>query len=366
MKVGVLCSGVALGVYVPGLYVQKGLAEQNVSSEVYVIETILLNEKMESIPVNKKAYHANFRLAVMGQKMARDMMPSIDPKKYAALMQEWSRQDVRYFVVLSGFWLPLLHIYQETYPQLKIAFECLHLDSVPSPSWEKSGYTSAMKSSWMFRRDTEEIVNVVEMSRKQPIPFSKRDKRLLIHGGGWGMGTYQTKIPQLREAGYALNIIAYYPEDVDANFASDRYYMMDPNWHPWMRNEQGEHEFPPFAQVKPGEAIHFINNPRYHDLLDISMNSIAIVSKPGGGTLLESLISATPIILLEAFGEHETKNAELLQRLGFGLSYESWKESNYDGQLLEKMHHNLLSRFEHHPQYVHKLVQTLREYSDAA
>jgi hypothetical protein len=68
------------------------------------------------------------------------------------------------------------------------------------------------------------------------------------------------------------------------------------------------------------------------------------LSKPGGCTLIDSLNSATPVILLEPYGYAEESNARIWEYLGFGISYSAWQATGYDGRVLEKLHTNITSR----------------------
>lgn len=66
------------------------------------------------------------------------------------------------------------------------------------------------------------------------------------------------------------------------------------------------------------------------------------MSKPGGGTLVDSLSAAAPLVYLEPFGDHERANALLWERLGFGIAYDRWAASGFARSALETLHHNLL------------------------
>ncbi|WP_207641812.1 hypothetical protein [Ruminiclostridium cellobioparum] len=48
----------------------------------------------------------------------------------------------------------------------------------------------------------------ISVSKEEPLPYSQRPDRFIIHGVGWGMGTYRSKIPQLRRRGLSLDIVA--------------------------------------------------------------------------------------------------------------------------------------------------------------
>jgi UDP-N-acetylglucosamine:LPS N-acetylglucosamine transferase len=52
-----------------------------------------------------------------------------------------------------------------------------------------------------------------------------------------------------------------------------------------------------------------------------------MISKPGGGSLLDSFTAATPLIFVDPVGEHERYNRDLWTRLGFGVTVESWLAS---------------------------------------
>jgi hypothetical protein len=70
---------------------------------------------------------------------------------------------------------------------------------------------------------------------------------------------------------------------------------------------------------------------------------MAVVSKPGGGTLLDSLAAATPIVLLAPWGEPEAKNGALWEELGFGIDYHRWRRTGFDQGVLMKLHDRLLA-----------------------
>jgi hypothetical protein len=111
--------------------------------------------------------------------------------------------------------------------------------------------------------------------------------------------------------------------------------MMDPEWHPWLDNG-----YPPFGEVTAAEP-RYTRGIGHHGSFDVTRTALATVSKPGGGTLLDSLWSATLTVLLEPFGAHESHNCRLWTKLGFGISYEQWEESAFDVAVLERLHRNL-------------------------
>jgi UDP-N-acetylglucosamine:LPS N-acetylglucosamine transferase len=87
--------------------------------------------------------------------------------------------------------------------------------------------------------------------------------------------------------------------------------------------------------------------------------SKAIVSKPGGGTLIDSLSSATPVILLEPYGNAEEKNGELWRHLGFGVPFATWQASGYDEATLARLHASLLRAHRQGTDYPRYCVERL-------
>jgi hypothetical protein len=106
---------------------------------------------------------------------------------------------------------------------------------------------------------------------------------------------------------------------VAASADGRRYFMIDPDWHPWHDNG-----FPPFGQVGANGLVRFERGRAHHDSFHLTRSAMAVLSKPGGGTLMDSLAAATPLVLLDPFGDHESRNAALWTRLGFGIPFADW------------------------------------------
>lgn len=93
----------------------------------------------------------------------------------------------------------------------------------------------------------------------------------------------------------------------------------------------------------------------------IDKHSQAIISKPGGGTLVDSLSAVTPLILLDPYGEYERENGQLWQELGFAITYQQWADSNYSFQTLENLQTNLRESRSHLPQYIDSYIDRYSE-----
>jgi hypothetical protein len=340
----ILASGVALGVYLPALILEYQLRKRNVNADVAVIENMVVEEKKNKILDNKKAFHENFRLALTGRKMTKDMSSSFDETLTAELFDTWKKSNKKRFITYSGYWIPLLEKYREISGfTIEVDVANIDADICQSLSHFTDIIFSKYRQIWFWKWDDRRLNYEVPVTDQKPLSYSQRNHRFVIHGGGWGMGTYNSKISELESKGCKLDIVAYYPEEIGPG-KEHRYFMIDPGWAPWMKNKNGRHEFPPMAEIKPGEIANYKNKECYHELFDTIREAKAIVSKPGGSTLADSLASATPIIMLAPFGEAEDKNAKIWEYLGFGISYENWKKSDFSMDILEKLHLNLINK----------------------
>jgi hypothetical protein len=349
----ILGSGVALGVYVPALLISRQLRLRGLATDVVVLESMFLVEKKAKILENKAAFHQNFAVARMGQRLARENRSNIDPPRLEEMYQSWAEEERRFFIVVSGFWMPFVAEYRRRIATAKLTVHLLHMDAVVSVSWKNVTTTEGEDHHiWLFRHECQDLPYQLRVNSDPPKPYPDRPERYLIHGGGWGIGTYQSKIPELEAGGLALDILLYNTAEVSTSKSNHRYFMIDPAWSPWIKNREQEHEFPPFGRIIPGAAPQYRNRPGHHELFDLARFARAIISKPGGATLVDSLAGATPLIMLEPFGDYEQKNAELWQALGFGIPYQTWRKSGFAPELLEPLHQNLLRSRSNIPDYL--------------
>ncbi|PRY36679.1 hypothetical protein [Umezawaea tangerina] len=332
----ILTSGVALGVHVPGLLLADRLRERGVDATVSVLEALLPEDKLRTTAGMKVAFHRDFRLARVGQRVASDPVAAADPAAVSALLERWRALPVRRFVVFSGFWLRLVERYLSTCA-VRPRVDVCHVDSVLSPSFRRAPDVGA-RPVWLAHADSGRLPCSIPVTRTPPLPWRDRAERLLLHGGGWGMGTYREEVGGLRAHGFELDVVAYELADVSDVDSGVRYHMMDPDWHPW--HDVG---YPPFGEVKPGAVPEFRRGMGHHGSFDLCRRALAMVSKPGGGTLLDSLWSATPVVFLDPFGDHERRNAELWCGLGFGVGFADWKASGFDVGPLGAAHEALLA-----------------------
>ncbi|SEF24146.1 hypothetical protein SAMN05421837_102587 [Amycolatopsis pretoriensis] len=340
----ILTSGVALGVHVPGLLLADRLREKGCRAEVNVIERLLPAAKRATAADMKWAFHRDFRLAKTGHRIATDPAEVADDGAVRELMAKWAADGVRTFVVWSGFWLPIVRRYLSTQDASVRVVVC-HIDSQASPSFRKAGAADVpAEHVFMIDAARRSVPCSVPVSPLPPVAWADRE-RLYAHGGGWGMGTYREPVDDLAAHGFELDVLAYEAGDV-AGRPGARYFMMDPAWHPW--HDDG---YPPFGEVRRDGTVRYTRGVGCPGSFELTRSAMAMVSKPGGGTLLDSLWAATPVVLLEPLGAAERANAGLWQELGFGVPYEDWRATGYSPGVLEALHRNLVRALPDVPDY---------------
>ncbi|MRN57276.1 UDP-glucuronosyltransferase [Paenibacillus monticola] len=361
-KVTILCSGFGLGFYVPGLLLDYQLNRRNVETEVMVFENFIEQDKKEKINDSRRTYHDNFKMALLASKIPNDIRNSLAFDQITDLIEQWKQEERQDFIVLSGHWVYILDMLREQveYP---LNVHLIYVDSAPSPSWSnlmkyKADYAEHYREIWLYDSHTQEINYRINVTEEPIVPYRERSDRFLIHGGGWGMGTYQGKIPELEEHGILLDIIAYDLRETESTHPNNRFYMMDPAWNAWDKGANERYRLPPFSEIKANIVPEFRTALEHHGSYDILKRAKGVISKPGGGTLIDSLASATPMIFLEPFGKHEQKNTDLWLSHGLGIRYEDWKDSGYSLDLLEPIHHRLVEQKEAAKDYVDEFLES--------
>lgn len=360
-RLTILCSGVALGVYVPGLLLERLLRQRGLATEVVVLENLLQAEHKARLRANKAAFHASFTVALAGQRLARDLRTVMDDALIEALFDGWDQSGATYFIVFSGFWIPVVEAYRARTRDRRIHAELCFMDAATSTSWRLfRDRLSTFPQRTIFDGEAQRIPCTFPFFTEPGTPWDRRPERYVIHGGGWGMGTYKDTIPELEQRGVALDIIAYETFETADLQLEQRAFMVDPQWNPWDRDENGRHILPPFGEVRAGIPPDFHSRPERHGLFEVVRQARAIISKPGGATLLDSLASATPLVTLAPFGGYEQKNADLWHRLGLGISYEDWRASGFSPAPLEACASSLVQVRAKTPDYVDHYLRDIR------
>jgi hypothetical protein len=340
----VLTSAVGLGSYVAALLHHALLRNAGYQVDVEVIEGWFTDQHIGRHLMHQKAFHRDFRLALAGRRMAGSVEGRLDDERINRLLTTWRRDGRVRFLVWSGYWLPVLERYTAAVPDMRIELDFCRIDAVESDSFrvhhEPAGVVR--RELWLWNWQRRALGGRLPVGAGAPLPFAERARRLVAHGGGWGLGTYAEVLTELSLAGYALDVLGPGSPDWDGRGPLDRRYVSDPGWHPWVRNAAGELTFPPLGEVRPNGEVRYRSQLGFPAAHVNVREAMAVVSKPGGGTLLDSLAAATPIVLLPPWGQPEAKNGALWEELGFGIGFERWRETGFDHSVLEDLHHRLL------------------------
>ncbi|WP_419872630.1 hypothetical protein [Candidatus Pristimantibacillus sp. PTI5] len=324
------------------MQLSRQLICRGIPSEVNVLEDLYLDRIKQKVPAYKKAFHDSFAVARKGAELARDISDCLDSVKVDLLLSKWKQEGRTHFIAATGFWLPVIELYRRRSKELRLHIEFLHLDAAETPSY--SVYREcdeSFKHTWFYGREDEPMTRRIAMTDGTPAALHQREERYIVHGGGWGIGTYQSAAQELLQAGKRLNVLAYYDEDMKPHELI-QYYRNDPAWSPWVMDESGRMQFPPLARIETGKAPQYVNHEHYPPLFDVILRSAAIISKPGGYSLMESMAAATPFVFLEPFAKHEASNASYWIKQGFGIRYEDWKAEHYAMDTLVRLHENLM------------------------
>ncbi|WP_242855584.1 hypothetical protein [Ruminiclostridium josui] len=100
--VTILCSGFGLGLYIPGLLIDRRLREKGVYTEIEVFENLISQDKRDNIQKSRKAYHSNFAVALMSARMPMDIRQSIDNELADAMMKSWAKENRRILYYCLG------------------------------------------------------------------------------------------------------------------------------------------------------------------------------------------------------------------------------------------------------------------------
>ena len=325
-----LAASSGLGTYTPAVQLYHYLASEGRAVSLEVLERVFRDEKLDQIARSRRRFQEDFRFALTARKVLSLHSPadSVSADKSALLMKAWREAGEKHFVVFSGFWLPVLKQYREEM-MTEIAVDCVQMEVVLSPSWcaHLKDYPYPTRQIWFYSESQCKIAQTL-LPQNETVAC-QRERRLVLHGGGWQIGDYSDSVEALVDAGYAL--LVGWPHDRPCvPYPNVRYFRIDPCWETWIAEEG---EYPPLEISDDGRFVP-LETSGFHWLLQQIATSSGIVSKPGGATLLDSLSTATPLVHTSPYGETEARNAIVWNSLGLGVSYADWQANGYDDEML--------------------------------
>ena len=336
-KVAVLTSGMGLGAFTAALNLKNELDKAgDTQSDLYIYEEYLPKLQKDNVKKYQKAFHEDKRMAVAGHKLMCKMEPKVDMEFVGKMLSEWKRKGYREFVLLSGNWLPIVSECVKMEPDFGEVV-CVRLDCENTPSWEKAKqYDGGFQTVWLLGKSGKEVK--YKLYQTASVPFERRERRCYIHGGGWGMGTYLEEVDEISRH-IPLDVLIHSPNDVEAGYGQNRYYIFPQNWNPWDAGRDGKYGIPPLNEYDPDEKK--VKKDKTAEGLEIMKNNIGMISKPGGGTIIDCLASETPLIFIEPISKHEQANMDYYIDRGLAVSLEQWKKSDYSAELLRQISLNI-------------------------
>jgi len=325
-----LGSRIALGVYVPAVSLKKELESRGDTADIICMED--LYEGRESVmEETKRSFHQDFRLAEISYRMPTRNVAAMDEEATTGLLERLASEKYDAVITFSGFWAGFLNELAAYCPHYGDRLYAVHMDAGYSLSWKNTA-PGLIKEIWLFnleRKTAEHLLESPDLAEKACDEKDLSKRRILVHGGGWGIGEYQTKISQLNELGYSLDIMLYYPEEIDAyksGAASDNlndYYLLDPKW----KADANGAEFPRILKYESDSWNELGDNSKGNPLRILMKRAAAVLSKPGGGTLSDSLVTVTPLIFAEELASYEGENKALWTEKGFGIGFDSFVQA---------------------------------------
>lgn len=340
--VRVLTSAMGLGTYVPALFLKDFFLNKGIQCELQLIETYLCPEKIEKFLQNKEHYHKSFKVAKLGHKLAEKQLSELlDENEKKQIFEEWDSCACDLFIVMSGNWMDTLLEYVNMGKTNSNSICTIHMDVGSTPSWcrfmdKNIGWNISIydedKVGYMFEYPKKYL-------KKVSVFENLANSCVYIHGGGWGMGTYQERYKGFGDSLPSRIKTTIHSAD-EANLTNGwEYYLLDKKWMPWELHT--EDLYPPIGRVTSG-GVCSIPNSLHGGMYSLYEDCCAIISKAGGGTLMDSLITATPLVFIEPIATHEKKNQELWIKLHLGITYEDWEKQSFSISVLDKIYQNLI------------------------
>ncbi|MEN5086526.1 hypothetical protein ABE426_08655 [Sphingobacterium faecium] len=357
----ILTSLIGYGIYLPAQIIQQQLAASGIASEILVFEWLYDAEKKKTFSDSAAAYADNYKLAQLAAKIPVNYQASTDPALVERLYQQWMQEEQTHFLCLSGLWFAILKNYHPPFALKTI--NCCRMDAGQAHTWSNEHQLVIDRSYFLFDIQLKKINYAFHIPELKHIPYAKRSKNIVIHGGGWGLGDFITKTAALADAGYHRNILIkslnkYRPDDTQTS-----YYLNDPDWDILNKNSSSS-PFPAIGHIHHRDDISYFHHDHYHPVLDLINQSKAIISKPGGMTLTDSLITGTPLIYLDPMGENEEGNAVIVNENKIGMSFEKWKNDNFSLQTIHELHKNIVTLQSDLPDFIATFKHDISRYSD--
>jgi hypothetical protein len=337
--IAILTSLVGYGAFLPALLLFKELLSRGHTVSLEVIEQYYSADTQKVFENTKAAFQKNVKLVKIASALSAQLEKNTDKSLLEPLMQSWEKPGCNKFVCFSGLWCETMAAYLQKKHTVQPQMIFCKVDAGFSSAWKNSSPELASQYfTSFFNAAAGKIQYSIMPPGVIPVPFSQRKNQLLIHGGGWNLGNYH-QVAQTIPGELYRKFIVQLPDDAAAAISDQTEAVKATHkWDP-LHNKEDFYSFPSYYASNSPQKI-------YNGLWQLISQCKAIISKPGGMTLMDSLVTATPLVMLEPAGKNEEDNALLWQQLGLGIRYTDWEATGFDESILARMHGELLKQQE--------------------
>lgn len=360
----ILTASSGLGSFVPAVTLSKWFQQQHRSVRFYALEQLYTPQALARLEKTKAQCRRSLRTALLTQRWLSQspgaIRQAIDAEKWQAFKAQWQHCPPEQVFIFSGFWLSLIPELQAVQQATRAtgenqpAYQGLHVDVTASLSWQP-GEVRSLQHHHLLAAGKEQFL----VPPPPVVDWAQRESRVAVHGGGWDIGDLDACIVMLRSR-YTLLLGQAAQVGADAD-EKEWQLRTDPDWLPWQHGCVAGGQYP--AQTLLGQtgakadALSRMTNslrpyePPFQQLLS---RCRALITKPGGASLIDSMATATPLVLLSPFGDYEAANGRAWIKRGFALSFEDWKAQSFALAPLYRCHQALLAMRGNRPVYGEK------------
>ncbi len=334
----ILTSLVGYGAFIPALLLYNHLVGCGCRVSLEVIEQFYSSGTQKVFEDTRAAFRKNVKLVKIASALSAQLEKNTDKNLLQPLFQSWQKQGNTKFVCFSGLWCETMagYLQQEYAAQSQVIF--CKVDSGFSSAWKNSHPELAEhRFTSFFDAAAGKVQFKIMPPGIIPAPFSQRKNNLLLHGGGWSLGNFRQAAETIPAALYSKYIVHLADDITPGQTGNAEIVKATHKWNP-LHCREDFFRFPSYYTLSEPQNIHF-------GLWQLINQGKAIISKPGGMTLMDSLVTATPLVMLEPAGKNEEDNAMLWQQLGFGIHYKDWEAVGFDESMLLQMHSKLLKQY---------------------
>lgn len=330
MSVAILSSHVGLGTFIPAMITYSDLKALGIETQIYILESFYTEEKKRQFEITKTVFRQNTRAAQLASSMPISRIRCISADALQSLFYSWKKNQVKEIICFSGLWFEIMEMLKREIGNVFISF--VQMDAVRATYWKGLHSPTFDHVFHVFDNETQLLNFYFDVKCFTAKPLALRSKNLVLHGGGWGLGDYLSQVSEL-------------PETIGKKVVIPELQLV-PERHPSI-------EF--FVNIlKEGASwprlVHAndLNSKdedsrdlKYHNILDLINDSYGVITKPGGMSIMDSLIAETPLIYLDPVGLNETGNGTFVEKTKIGLHYRSWKKMNFDFDVLSQLNQEI-------------------------